>query len=93
MEFLLISEDGCFEVKPDGCGLPPGPPTRWQDTQLEAAPWSWQPAQLTMSCRAAVPWKLGLPGVSQPAGCGFSGLLESGVSLCLRWQSAQKLTG
>ena len=93
MVLRLISEGGCLEVQLGGCGLPPGPPTRWQLTQLDAAPWSWQLAQLTMSFRAAEPWKLGLPGVSHPPGCGFSGLLESGVSRCFLWQSLQKLTG
>ena len=33
------------------------PPTRWQETELELAPWSWQLAQLWMSRRAASPWK------------------------------------
>src|SRR5215831_1173549 len=87
-----ISDVECFARKLDGCGLPPGAPTRWQVTQLDAAPWSWQAAQLTMSFRASVPWKRGLPGVSQPDGCGLSGLLESDVRRCCRWQSVQKLT-
>src|SRR5678815_4950702 len=93
MGLLLISEAEYLDRKLEGCGFPPGPPTRWQVTQLDWAPWSWQAAQLTMSFRASVPWKLGLPGVSQPPGCGLSGLLESGVSRCFLWQSLQKLTG
>src|SRR5262249_38221042 len=40
MGLLLISEAECFARKLVGCGLPPGPPTRWQVTQLDAAPWS-----------------------------------------------------
>ncbi len=56
-----------------GCGLPPGPPGRWQRMQLVAGPLSWQAAQDSMSRRAARPWKLrelvSLP--SQPIGCGL----------------------
>ena len=74
-------------MKLGGWGFPPTPPTRRQLTQFEAAPWSWQDAQLTMSRRAAGPCTIPCP---KPAGCGSSVVLLPGLSALFAWQLWQE---
>ena len=59
--------------------------------QLVAGPASWQPAQDTMSRRAAVPWKL-LDEVLVPThsgGCGFAGLATLALTPRAAWHESQ----
>ena len=56
--------------KPGPCGLPPGPPTRWQPTHSCSPAPPWHPAHEAGSRRAWGPWSPP-PGASHPGGCGL----------------------
>ena len=67
--------------QPGGCGLPPMPPTLWQATQSELAPWLWHPAQDRMFCCATEPWN-----ASQLEGCGSRTVAPPGAIPWKAWQ-------
>ena len=56
--------------QPAGCGLPPMPPTSWQETQSISPAPPWQLAHEIGSRRAAAPCRLDC-NPTQPAGCGL----------------------
>src|SRR6266568_9449952 len=85
MEFLTTSVVLLWRcAQPGGWGFT----VLWQVTQVDRAPWSWQPAQFPMFCRAAVPCTM---PAFQPGGWGVLLLVsdERGEMPCSVWQASQ----